>query len=247
MRTVSLVLLSLAGSGRAEPRYPKAIVGSVELPWREDWSFDEPLFVQHIHKELTLTKHIYLFGTAGEGYALTDAMFKNISTIYAREMKKAGALETAMLSVISLSLPTIRERIEWASSTLGIQTFQLSLPSWGALTDDEVRTFFQWTAGAFPALKFWHYNNVRAKRQLNSTLYAELSSKHPNFVGVKTCINDVGWLEQVARAAPDLRLVPNEQGFALAPDWIGAGETTHTWMRSDMQPCLPLLRTLDEI
>jgi hypothetical protein len=42
-----------------------------------------------------------------------------------------------MIGIISLSLPTIIERIERAQA-MGARRFQLSLPSWGALRDSEL-------------------------------------------------------------------------------------------------------------
>ena len=62
-----------------------------------------------------------------------------------------------MVGVISLSLPTIIERIERARQ-MGIRHFQISLPSWGALSDSELKTFFKETCGRFPDCSFLHYN-----------------------------------------------------------------------------------------
>ena len=139
---------------------------------------------------------------------------------FAREMTKhVGNLDRA---VISLSLPTIKERIEFAAS-LGFSSFQLTLPSWQALTDDEVFEFFRIVTTSYPSLQFWHYNNPKSKKLLNATHYGQLSHSFSNFVGVKTCNNDVKWLRAVAKAAPALRLFPNEKGFAAMKDELHCG------------------------
>jgi dihydrodipicolinate synthase/N-acetylneuraminate lyase len=100
-------------------------------------------------------------GTAGEGYALTDRRFQQVVQIFWEEMQQPGMYP--MVGVISLSMGEILERIAWAHD-MGIRHFQISFPSWGALSDSEMMTFFQAVCGAFPDSQFLHYNLPRTKR-----------------------------------------------------------------------------------
>ena len=132
------------------------------LPWRKDCTLDESLFRQHIRNIIhNGFEHVYLMGTAGEGYAVTDRQFQQVVRIFWEEMQQPGM--HPMVGVISLSMTQIVERITWAHQ-LGILHFQISLPSWGALTDTEMMDFFQGVCGAFPDCQFLHYNLPRTKR-----------------------------------------------------------------------------------
>ena len=121
-------------------RYPACILATAVVPWTEDWRFDERLFRREVEMLLASgLQQLYIFGTAGEGYAVTDAQFLEIARVFVDAMRAGGA--EPMVGVISLSLPTIVARIE-AARELGVRQFQISLPSWGALNDDELVAFF---------------------------------------------------------------------------------------------------------
>ena len=96
-----------------------------------------------------------------------------------------------MVGIISLSLPTILERIAFAAAC-GMRTFQFSLPNWGPLNDHEMRRFFAEICGAFPDLAFLHYNLMRTGRLVRPQEYAELAEAHPNLVATKYGAGDPG-------------------------------------------------------
>src|SRR5437016_6854891 len=126
-------------------RYPACIMATAVVPWDERGDFAEDLFRHEVRELLAkLTKHLYVFGTAGEGYAVSDRQFDRIVRVFHEEMKAGGS--EAMAGIISLSLPTIVERITHARE-LGVRRFQISLPSWGALSETEVFEFFRQTCG----------------------------------------------------------------------------------------------------
>ena len=54
-----------------------------------------------------------------------------------------------MIGAIGLSTAQIVERLRIAYD-IGFREFQVSLPSWGPLTDDEVMRFFVDVCGTFP-------------------------------------------------------------------------------------------------
>jgi len=160
-----------------------------------------------------LTKHIYVFGTAGEGYAVTDAQFEEIAVAFWRAAQEFAI--TPMLGVILLSLPTIVGRIA-RSRAVGFREFQLSLPSWGALNDTELDVFFAETCGRFPDCRFHHYNLLRTKRLLTSTEYRRLAASHPNFIAVKCSTDDPAILDDLLTLSPRLRFYFTEFGYVIA-------------------------------
>src|SRR5271156_551706 len=117
-------------------RFPQMTLGACLLPWKEDFTLDEPAFRKHIQSAISQGyQHIYLMGTAGEGYAVSDRQFEHIVSVFFEEMQGEGL--QPMVGVISLSLSQILDRLRYAHK-LGIGHFQISLPSWGALSDTEM-------------------------------------------------------------------------------------------------------------
>jgi dihydrodipicolinate synthase/N-acetylneuraminate lyase len=194
-------------------RYPACILCTCVIPWNEQGEFIEELFVDQVQRMLKLTPHLYIFGTAGEGHAVTDAQFERITRVFHATMRAAGA--EPMVGVISLSLPTIVERIELARK-IGVRQFQISLPSWGALTDDEVRTFFRGTCGRFPDCQFLHYNLMRTKRLVTPEQYAQLAEEHPNLVATKNSTDSIDRLTGLMQLSPRLQHFLSETGYVYA-------------------------------
>jgi dihydrodipicolinate synthase/N-acetylneuraminate lyase len=194
-------------------RYPACILCTCVVPWDEKFEFAEGLFVDQVQRMLKTTKHLYVFGTAGEGHAVSNRQFKRITQVFHDAMRAGGA--EPMVGVISLSLPTIIERIEMARE-IGVRQFQISLPSWGVLTDDEVRTFFQAVCGGFRDSQFLHYNLMRTKRLITPELYGELAKAHPNFVGSKNCTDSMDRIRGLLTLAPQLQHFVGEVGYLYA-------------------------------
>jgi dihydrodipicolinate synthase/N-acetylneuraminate lyase len=96
----------------------------------------------------------------------------------------------------------------------GIELFQLSQPSWGALTDRELATFFAETCGRFPGLRFLHYNLPRARRVLTPDEYAVLAERHPNLAATKNAGADPPTLRALLDRAGALRHFVTEPGYA---------------------------------
>jgi len=197
-------------------RYPSIILGTCTIPWNEQFEFMEDLFRQQVRKlRQGLTKHLYIFGTAGEGYAVSDRQFDHIARVFREETHFQDT--HAMLGVISLSLSTIIERIE-RGLVMGFDAFQISLPSWGALTDREVDTFFAETCGRFPQARFLHYNLPRTKRLLTAQEHARLAKMHSNFVAVKMGGLDRDELVARITASPQVQFFFTERAYAMLRD-----------------------------
>ena len=190
------------------------ILATAVVPWNEQLEFEAERFRRQIHVlARDLTRHLYIFGTAGEGYAVTEAQFDQICRTFWESSREAGA--NPMVGLISLSLPTIIARIERARA-MGFRLFQLSLPSWGPLNDREIDRFFRETCGRFRDCEFHHYNLLRTKRLLTSTEYRRLAAEHPNFIAVKQSTADAAVLADLMTVTPRLRFYLTEFGYAVA-------------------------------
>jgi dihydrodipicolinate synthase/N-acetylneuraminate lyase len=199
---------------RAPSNASAAILATALVPWNERHEFDEAVFRQQVHVIATgLTRDIYVFGTAGEGYAVTEKQFDQVARAFWESAQQDGV--APMLGVISLSLPTIIGRIE-RGMAMGFRTFQLSLPAWGALNDRELDVFFAETCGRFPDCWFHHYNLTRTKRLLTSTEYRRIAAAHPNLVAVKAGTGDPAVVTDLLTVAPRLRFYFTEMGYAIA-------------------------------
>ncbi len=191
-------------------RHPPCILGTCCIPWTADFEFDAPTFRRSVQHQINSgIPDVYIFGTAGEGYAVTDSQFDEITRTF------LDITPTGMVGLISLSLPTVIARIERAHS-MGARRFQLSLPSWGALNDTEMQTFFQETCGRFPDCDFLHYNLMRTGRIITGTEYGALADLHPNLVASKNSTADEARLRSLMTDAPQLQHFITEGGFPTA-------------------------------
>ena len=182
-----------------EKRYPRMALGAALIPWREDFTLDEPLFRKGVRALVNGgLKYIYTFGTAGEGYGVDDEMFTEITTVFADELKNTDV--TPITGVISLSQAEMINRLNIAYE-LGIRDFQISFPSWGALTDEEVLVFFHDVCDCFPDCHFMHYNNGgRSKKLLKANDYIKLADEIPNLAAVKFMNDSLEDIINVVRA-----------------------------------------------
>jgi len=173
-------------------RYPQAILISCEVPWDENEQLIEDVFRREVRMVLEQFNHLYIFGTAGEGYAVDSARFQQIVQIFYEETRATDV--HPMVGVIGLSTANIVERIAFAYAT-GFRVFQISLPAWGALNNHELLTFFRDVCGSFPDAQFLHYNLPRTKRVLEGPDYRRLIDAVPNLVATK---NTGGGLDRAA-------------------------------------------------
>ncbi len=191
-------------------RYPQAILVSCEAPWDAREQLLEAVFRREVRMVLAHFNHLYIFGTAGEGHAVDTARFQQLVQIFHEETR--GPDIHPMVGVIGLSTANIVERIAFAYE-IGFRVFQISLPSWGALNNHELLTFFRDVCGSFPDAQFLHYNLPRTKRVLDGADYRRLIDEIPNLVATK---NTGGGLDRAANLmthAPELQHFFGEQNF----------------------------------
>ena len=192
-------------------RYSSCILATCCVPWNESGDLPEEIFRRAIRNTLAkLTRDVYLFGTAGEGYAVTDKQFDQIVRIFREETDRPDV--RGMVGVIGLSLGTMIERIGRARE-MGIRYFQVSLPNWGALSDSELKTFFKEICGRFPDCAFLHYNLMRAKRLVTPDEYAVLADAHPNLVATKNSTDSMERIQSLMTKTPQLQHFFTETGF----------------------------------
>ncbi len=194
-------------------RYPPGILGTCCVPWDKDYHLDEEIFRKAVRSILKNTPLIYIFGTAGEGYAVSREEFTHIVSIFSDEMKNAGA--QPMVGVIDLSLSEILKRIEIAVD-LGVKQVQISLPSWAALNEEESGVFFRDILTSFPDVDFLHYNLQRSGRILRPEEYKELSEKYSNFVGAKITGDSMRYIEELMGFDLAMRFFFTSPGYTYA-------------------------------
>ena len=168
-----------------EKRFPKLQLCAACVPWTEDFQLDVPVFRKGIRLLCENgAESIYLFGTAGEGYAVDKVQYLQIVNEFMDQMK-AYPNVIPMVGVISMSMTEIMERIRLAGE-LGVRYFQISFPNWGAVSNEEALVFFKTVCGAFPEYSFMHYNNaLRSRKRLAPKDYQRLVEEIPNLVAVK--------------------------------------------------------------
>jgi dihydrodipicolinate synthase/N-acetylneuraminate lyase len=191
-------------------RYHQALLVSCEIPWDEEERLIETVFRQEIRHILEHFNNLYIFGTAGEGYAVDTPTFQRIVEIFYEETR--GENVFPQVGVIGLSTAIVRERIAWAYK-LGFRTFQISLPCWGPLNDNELLRFFVDVCGAFPDVSFLHYNLGRAKRVLTPQEYRRIADAVPNLVATKNTGTNVLTTAELLRYTPEIQHFFGESMF----------------------------------
>ncbi len=192
-------------------RYPAVIMATALIPWDIDYNFMENLFIKQIeHLCSHNIRNIYLFGTAGEGYAVNNSQFEEITSIFA---KLSGVLGfNPMVGLIDLSVSRMNEKLEIAHS-LGIREFQFSLPSWGQLNDIEVDNFFDTLLGDHPDCTFLNYNLGRTKRFLEPSELFRQARRHKNLAAVKYTRGLPEDFSEIASSETEIQFFVTEQNF----------------------------------
>lgn len=191
-------------------RYPQAILVSCEIPWDENERLMEDVFRREVRGAVEDFNHVYVFGTAGEGYAVDTQRFQRIVEVFYEETR--GEDIHPMVGAIGLSTANVVERVAFAYK-VGFRTFQIAMPCWGALNDTEVMTFFTDVCGTFPDAQFLHYNLPRTKRVLMGPDYRRLVDAVPNLVATKNTGGGLDRAASVMTHAPELQHFFGEANF----------------------------------
>lgn len=187
---------------RTPARSPRGILAACPVPWDEHDRFMEPLFRESVARLASDGfRRLYIFGTAGEGYAVDTERFRAVVRAFVDEAHRNSA--TAQVGVIGMSVPAVVERIRIAHH-LGARSFQVSLPPWGRCTDDDALRFFDEVCGTFTDSTFLHYNVGRTGRMLGAAEYRRIVPRCPNLVATKVATGSAAVAESLLRDVPEL-------------------------------------------
>jgi dihydrodipicolinate synthase/N-acetylneuraminate lyase len=157
---------------------------SVPIPWDGNDQFLTDLFRNAIQKLLKEgCDGLYLFGTSGEGYAVTDDEFSHIVDVFVESTADFSGFR--QVGCFGLSSDQVKNRCGIAREA-GLQSVQITLPFWKELNDEELAGYFSDVCGSFPELSFLLYNNPRNKRKLKGKELEELHGINPNLYAAKT-------------------------------------------------------------
>lgn len=194
-----------------EKRYPAVMMATALVPWDKNNNFMPEVFKKQVNHMISGgLKHIYLFGTAGEGYAVNNYQFETIVKLFTELMSDDGLFP--MVGLVDLSVSRMKEKLEIAYS-YGIREFQFSLPGWGSLNNDEIFSFFDALLPFYPDCKFLNYNLGRTKRLLEPEELFALALIHPNFVAVKQTRGEESDLAAIASSGTPLQFFVTERNF----------------------------------
>ena len=144
---------------------------------------------------------VYSNGTAGEFHTQSEAEFDRVSRLLAERCETAGF--PFQIGASHTSAQISRERLRRAKS-LGPSAFQVILPDWFAVTDDEAVRFLEAMAAEADPIGLVLYNPPHAKRVLAPETITMLAARIPNLVGVKVAAGDRAWFERLGQTAKRL-------------------------------------------
>ena len=182
----------------------KGVWAGVTLPWREDYSLDEPVFRQNLEKLCTFkVAGIYTTGSTGEFYALDRPEFQRMVDIVVETVAPTGI--PLQVGCCADDTRDILRQIEYAFHA-GADGVQIVIPYWMELTQGEILQYFRDVSAASAGLPIIHYNIPRAKNYLTGPDYRSILEVAPNLIGVKFTFagSHFGQLQQALRLTPEL-------------------------------------------
>ena len=199
----------------------KGYLVSAPLPWDDNGGLLVDSFCTAIRKLLEEEcDGIYLFGTSGEGYAISDDEFKVIIDLFEVETQRFSGF--IQVGCFGLSSEQVKVRCGMAADR-GIEAMQITLPFWKELNDNELMRYFQDVCGSFPDISFLLYNNPRNKRRLNGSELARIAGEVPNLHGTKTGSgSDMDFYELLTEASM-MRHFVTESAFPFCHSLGAAG------------------------
>jgi len=195
--------------------------GTLLLPINEDDSIDFSRLTDQIDVLLgSGVQGIYSNGTAGEFYSQTEEEFDRIHTLLAERCEKAGM--PFQIGANHTSAQTALARVK-RTAHLKPGAFQIILPDWYPLNDDEAITFLARTAEAAGEISLVLYNPPHAKRVIGPELYGKLCKAIPQLIGIKVAPPSKEWFDNVHQQAPNLAIFVPGHNLATGFKWGAAG------------------------
>lgn len=137
---------------------------------------------------------IYSNGTAGEFYTQSEDEFDRVSELLAERCERTRTPFQIGLSHTSAQIALARLQ---RAVALKPTAFQVILPDWFKLTDDEAVAFLSRMAEHSQGIPFILYNPPHAKRVLTGAELRAIAQKVPNVIGAK--VGDVSpeWFQEL--------------------------------------------------
>ncbi len=187
---------------------------SIPVAWDQDDQFLPNLFRKAIQKLLQEDcDGLYLFGTSGEGYAVTDDDFIRIVDVFVDATVDFTGFR--QVGCLGLSSDQVKHRCRIAAER-GLKSVQITLPFWKELNDVELTRYFSDVCGSFPELSFLLYNNPRNKRRLKGKELEALHKVNPNLYAAKT--GSGTWLDffELITESPSITHFVTEPAFLFS-------------------------------
>lgn len=146
---------------------------------------------------------VYSNGTAGEFYAQSEDEFDRVSDLLASKCEAAGL--PFQIGVSHTSAQTALSRLERARS-LRPGAFQVILPDWFALIDEEAIAFLSTMADRAGEIGLILYNPPHAKRVLDGATMRLIAERVPGVIGAKVGNVDAAWFAALGPAGKRLSI-----------------------------------------
>ena len=176
--------------------------GTLLLPINTDDSIDYLRLSEEIDRLIEAgLDGVYSNGTAGEFHNQTESEFDKVQQVMAEKCQAAG-----MPFQIGISHPSPIISLERLQRAVALRpdAFQVILPDWVTLTDDEQIVFLSRIAEAAGTIPLVLYNPPHAKLVLSPASLVKISQAIPQLIGVKLASGDAEWYKEMRLRAPDL-------------------------------------------
>jgi 4-hydroxy-tetrahydrodipicolinate synthase len=185
------------------------------LPWNDRDQVDLRRLAQEVRGYGgTGVNGVYTGGTTGEFYAQDDATFAKVAEVV---IKEAHALALPVqIGATALSTRTTIQRIRIAKR-LGADAFQLALPFWLELKDDEVERYVAEVTAAAGKTPVILYLTGRSKRKISPEFLGALAKRFPTFIGTKDTGASPDEVKAMLKVAPDLAIFGGEDFYQRLP------------------------------
>jgi dihydrodipicolinate synthase/N-acetylneuraminate lyase len=163
------------------------------LPINDDDSIDFARLADEIDAIVTAKVNgVYSNGTAGEFYAQTEDEFDRVSELLANRCEAAKL--PFQIGLSHTSAQTALARLE-RTKALKPAAFQVILPDWFPLVDDEAIAFLSRMAERAGDIGLILYNPPHAKRVLDGATMRLIAERVPGVIGAKVGNVDAAWFE----------------------------------------------------
>jgi len=178
--------------------------GTLLLPINSDDSIDYLRLSEEIDRLIDAgLDGVYSNGTAGEFHNQTEVEFDMVQQVMAEKCQAAG-----MPFQIGISHPSPIISLERLQRTVALRpdAFQVILPDWVTVTDDEQIAFLSKMAEAAGTIPLVLYNPPHAKLVLSPARLLKIGQAIPQLIGVKLASGDADWYKEMRLQAPALSI-----------------------------------------